>query len=380
MKSVDKHYIWQRSDWPHWVYDAQRLAPLLGQVHRAQGHLMGRMHNLGFDLRDQATLRVLTEDVLKTSEIEGERLNRDSVRSSIARRLGVDIGALAPTDRQVDGVVDMVLDATQRHQEPLTAERLFGWHASLFPTGYSGLTKIRVGQWRDDAHGPMQVVSGPIHRQRVHFEAPPANVLDAEMLDFLHRFNLDQRDDPVKDDPVIKAGLAHLWFITIHPFDDGNGRIARAVGDMALARAEQSSQRYFSLSAQIQRERKDYYDRLEATQKGDMDVTDWMEWFLACLLRAVQGAEETLAQVLVKAGFWQHWAGTPMNSRQIKLLNRLFDGFDGKLTSSRWAAIGKCSQDTALRDITELLERGVLKRSGAGGRSTSYELSASTPQ
>jgi Fic family protein len=327
------------------------------------------MHDLGLDLRDQATLRVLTEDVLKTSEIEGEKLNPDSVRSSIARRLGVDIGALAPADRQVDGVVDMVLDATQRHHELLTQERLFGWHAALFPTGYSSLTKIRVGQWRDDAQGPMQVVSGPIHRQKVHYEAQPAHLLGAEMMDFLNWFNVDQYDDP-----VIKAGLAHLWFVTIHPFEDGNGRIARAVGDMALARAEQSTQRYYSLSAQIQRERNDYYDRLEATQKGDMDVTGWLEWFLACLLRAVQGAEETLAQVLAKARFWQHWAGMPMNDRQIKLLNKLLDGFDGKLTSSKWAAIGKCSQDTALRDITELVERGVLTKSAASGRSTSYEL------
>lgn len=369
MKSEDKRYIWQKSDWPHWVYDRRRLAPMLAQVHRAQGHLLGRMYDLGLDLRDQATLRVLTEDVLKTSEIEGEKLNPDSVRSSIARRLGVDIGALAPADRQADGVVDMVLDATQRHHELLTQDRLFGWHAALFPTGYSSLTKIRVGQWRDDAQGPMQVVSGPIQRQKVHYEAPPAHLLDAEMLDFLNWFNVDQHDDP-----VIKAGLAHLWFVTIHPFEDGNGRIARAVGDMALARAEQSTQRYYSLSAQIQRERNDYYDRLEATQKGDMDVTGWLEWFLACLLRAVQGAEETLAQVLAKARFWQHWAGMPMNDRQIKLLNKLLDGFDGKLTSSKWAAIGKCSQDTALRDITELVERGVLKKSAASGRSTSYEL------
>lgn len=369
MKSEDKRYIWQQKDWPHWTYDHKRLAPLLARVNRAQGHLLGRMHDLGLDLRDHATLRVLTEDVLKTSEIEGEKLNPDSVRSSIARRLGVDIGALAPTDRQVDGVVDMVLDATQRHHEALTADRLCGWHAALFPAGYGSLTRIRVGQWRDDAQGPMQVVSGAAYRQKVHYQAPPAHLLDGEMSDFLNWFNGDTQDDP-----VIKAGLAHLWFVTIHPFEDGNGRIARAVGDMALARAEQSAQRYYSLSARIQRERSDYYDRLEATQKGDMDVTDWLEWFLGCLLRAVEGAEEALASVLAKARFWQHRAGIPMNDRQIKLLNKLLDGFDGKLTSSKWAAIGKCSQDTALRDITELLERGVIKKSVASGRSTSYEL------
>ena len=369
MNRVDKRYIWQQNDWPHWTYDHRRLAPLLAQVHLAQGHLLGRMHDLGFDLRDQAALRILTEDVLKTSEIEGEKLNPDSVRSSIARRLGVDIGALAPVDRHVDGMVVMVLDATQGHHMPLTAERLFGWHAAMFPTGYSGLSKIRVGQWRDDAQGPMQVVSGAVHRQKVHYQAPPAHRLEAEMEGFLKWFNVDNEDDP-----VVKAGLAHLWLVTVHPFEDGNGRIARAVGDMALSRAEKSSQRFYSLSAQIQRERKDYYDRLEATQKGDLDVTDWLEWFLACLLRAIQLAEETLAQVLAKARFWRHWAGTPLNIRQIKLLNKLLDGFDGKLTSSKWAAVAKCSQDTALRDINELLERGVLKKSEASGRSTSYEL------
>jgi Fic family protein len=369
MKSNDKRYIWQQTGWPHWGYDHKRLAPLLAQLHLAQGYLLGRMHDLGLGLRDQATLRILTEDVLKTSEIEGETLKPDSVRSSIARRLGVDIGALAPADRHADGVVDMVLDATLGHHMPLTTERLFGWHAAMFPTGYSSLTKIRVGQWRDDAQGPMQVVSGPMHRQQVHYEAPPADRLDAEIGDFLDWFNADNQDDP-----VVKAGLAHFWFVTVHPFEDGNGRIARAVGDMALARAEKSGQRFYSLSAQIQRERKEYYDRLEATQKGDLDVTTWLEWFLGCLLRAIQSTDETLAQVLAKARFWQHWAGTPLNDRQIKLLNGLHDGFDGKLTSSKWAAIGKCSQDTALRDITELLERGVLKRSEASGRSTSYEL------
>jgi len=369
MNRVDKRYIWQQNNWPHWTYDHRRLAPLLAQVHLAQGHLLGRMHDLGFQLRDQATLRILTEDVLKTSEIEGEKLNPDSVRSSIAWRLGVDIGALAPVDRHVDGMVDMVLNATQGHHMPLTGERLFGWHAAMFPTGYSGLTKIRVGQWRDDAQGPMQVASGPVHRQKVHYEAPPAHRLEAEMRDFLNWFNVDNQDDP-----VIKAGLAHLWLVTVHPFEDGNGRIARAVGDMALSRAEKSPQRFYSLPAQIQRERKDYYDRLEATQKGDLDVTDWLDWFLACLLRAIQGAEETLAQVLAKSRFWQHWAGTPLNHRQIKLLNKLLDGFEGKLTSSKWAAVAKCSQDTALRDITELLDRGVVKKSEASGRSTSYEL------
>ena len=284
MNSGDTKYIWQQKEWPHWSYDLKRLTPLLARVHQAQGYLLGRMHDLGMDLRGQASLRVLTEDVLKTSEIEGEKLNPDSVRSSIARRLGIDIGAMAPADRHVDGVVDMVLDATQHHEQSLTTERIFGWHAAMFPTGYSGLAKIRVGNWRDDAQGPMQVVSGPVHRQKVHYEAPPASMLNAEMSGFLQWFDADQQDAP-----LIKAGLAHLWFVTIHPFEDGNGRIARAVGDMALARAERSVQRYYSLSAQIQRERKDYYDWLERTQKGTLDVTDWLEWFLGCLLRAIEG-------------------------------------------------------------------------------------------
>jgi len=369
MKSGDKQYIWQQDAWPRWTYAHERLTPLLAQVHRAQGLLLGRMHDMGLEQRGLATLRVLTDDVIKTSEIEGETLPPESVRSSIARRLGVDIGALAPADRHVDGVVDMVLDATQHYAQPLTAQRLWGWHAALFPTGYSGLSPIRVGTWRDDAQGPMQVVSGPLHRQRVHYQAPPAETLDAEMALFLDWFNAASQDDP-----LVKAGLAHLWFVTLHPMDDGNGRMARAVGDMALTRAESTVQRYYSLSAQIQRERKDYYDQLERTQKGTLDVTDWLEWFLSCLLRAVQGAQDMLSAVLGKASFWRRWADTPMNERQIKLLNKLLDGFDGKLTTSKWAAIAKCSQDTALRDIKELLECGVLVRSEASGRSTSYEV------
>ena len=371
MKRGDYTYIWQADDWPNWRFDLAALAGPMADVSRAQGVLLGRLADVGMALRDQASLATLTEDVVRTSEIEGEHLDADSVRSSIARRLGVDIGAVAPVDRHVEGVVEMVLDATARCEAPLSRERLFGWHAALFPAGYSGLSAIRVGQWRDDAQGPMQVVSGPLHRQTVHYEAPPALQLDAEMADFLLWFNVDQQDDP-----LVKAGLAHLWFVTIHPFDDGNGRIARAVGDMALSRAEQSTQRYYSLSAQIQRERKAYYDCLEATQKGDLDVTGWLTWFLRCLLSAVQGAEKTLASVLAKARFWQHWAGTPLNARQIKLLNKLLDDFEGKLTSSKWAMIAKCSQDTALRDISELVERGMLKRSAASGRSTSYELGA----
>jgi Fic family protein len=374
MNSGDKTYIWQLSEWPHWTYDAKQLAPALGEVRLAQGHLLGRMHDLGMDVRDHATLRALTQDVLKTSEIEGENFPLDTVRSSVARRLGVDIGALAPVDRHVDGVVTMVLDATGQAEQPLTLERLLGWHAALFPTGYSGLSAIRVGALRDDAKGPMQVVSGPLHRQTVHYQAPPAHRLHAELSAFLQWFNADPRDDP-----VLKAGLAHLWLVTLHPFDDGNGRIARAVGDMALTRAERLSPRYYSLSAQIQRERKAYYDHLEATQQGTLDVTGWLTWFLGCLLRALQGAQEALSAVLVKAHFWQQWVGTPMNERQIQLLNKMLDGFDGKLTSSKltsskWAAVAKCSPDTALRDINDLIQRGILRKAEAGGRSIHYLL------
>jgi len=326
-------------------------------------------------LRDQASLSTLTEDVIKTSEIEGEQLNVESVRSSIARRLGVDIGALAPVDRHVESVVQMVLDATANCNAAVSRDRLFGWHAALFPTGYSGLARINVGGWRNDATGPMQVVSGPLGRQRVHFEAPPADRLQSETDRFINWANSASNEPP-----LIKAGLAHLWFVTLHPFDDGNGRIARAVGDLFLARADGSPQRFYSLSAQIQRERKAYYDILERTQKQSLDVTEWLTWFLETLHRAVDQAQHTLDAVLAKTRFWQRWAApgsAPLNERQVKLINRLLDGFEGKLTSSKWAAIAKCSPDTALRDITDLLVRGVLRKTAAGGRSTSYELNHS---
>ncbi len=371
MKSGESTYVWQNEAWPHWQYNAQSLMPLLSLVHQSLGHLMGRMRDQGMGAQDQATLTALTSDVLKTSEIEGEHLDADTVRSSIARRLGVDVGALKPADRHVDGVVEMILDATGSHATPLTAERLAAWHAALFPTGQSGLTPIRVGAWRDDANGPMQVVSGPMHRRRVHYEAPPAHRLPAEMADFLIWYETYQELDP-----VVKAGLAHLWFVTIHPFEDGNGRMARAIGDMALARADQSKQRFYSLSAQIQKERKDYYVLLEKTQKGNLDATEWLTWFLSCLLRAIQEADQALSAVLAKANFWRLWAGTPFNERQIKVINRMLDGFEGQLTNKKWAAIGKCSSDTALRDINDLMARGVLRPTQAAGRSTSYEWSS----
>lgn len=372
MKRGHFTYIWQASDWPDWRFDLALLAQPLAEVSQIQGLLMGRLADVGMALRDQASLSVLTEDVLKTSEIEGKQLNVESVRSSIARRLGVDIGALAPVDRHVEGVVEMVLDATVNCHAPITQERLFGWHAALFPTGRSGLARITVGGWRKDAAGPMQVVSGPVGRERVHFEAPPAGRLGSEMERFLSWAN-----GATSEPALIKAGLAHLWFVTLHPFDDGNGRMARAVGDLFLARADGSPQRFYSLSAQIQRERKAYYDILERTQKTSLDVTEWLAWFLATLHRAVDQAQHTLDAVLVKTRFWRRWAGpdsAPLNERQVKMLNLLLDGFEGKLTSSKWAALAKCSPDTALRDITDLLTRGILRKSEAGGRSTSYEL------
>ncbi|QUD90139.1 Fic family protein [Phenylobacterium montanum] len=364
-------YIHDLKGWPNLHWSHALIADQLARVSRSQGRLIGRMEALGFPLRAEAVLQSLTEEVLKSSEIEGEVLDREQVRSSIARRLGLDIGALAPIDRDVEGVVEMMLDATQGYDQPLTEERLFGWHAALFPSGRSGMTKITVGAWRTDKTGPMQVVSGPIGRERVHYEAPAAGRLKNEMRAFLKWFNAGPSIDP-----VLKAAVAHLWFVTIHPFEDGNGRIARAIADMALARSEESPRRFYSMSAQIRAERKGYYDILETTQKGDLDITAWLQWFLDCLGRAFDGAELTLAAVLRKARFWEVQAGQNVSDRQHKVLNRLLDGFEGKLTNAKWATLTKTSSDTALRDITDLVDRGILVRDEGGGRSTSYSLAA----
>ncbi|WP_435020300.1 Fic family protein [Tundrisphaera sp. TA3] len=362
-------YIHQNDRWPDFSWNDETLAAPLAAVRHRQGRLVGRMEALGFRLREEAVLDTLTRDVLKTSEIEGETLDPEQVRSSLARRLGVDIGALKPADRDVEGVVEMMLDATRHYDRPLTEGRLFDWHAALFPTGRSGLHPIRVGAWRDDASGPMRVLSGRIGNERVHFEAPAAGRLPDEMAVFLAWFNR-----PPTTDPVLKAALAHLWFVTIHPFDDGNGRIARAIADMALARSEGSPDRFYSMSAQIRAECDDYYRTLEATQKGTLDVSRWMAWFLGCLGRAFEGTEVTLARVLRKARFWDSLSGASINERQRKVLNRLLDGFEGHLTSSKWAKLAKCSQDTAHRDIIDLVGRGVLAKASAGGRSTHYLL------
>ena len=362
-------YIHQLPNWPQFTWNTGELAKPLAAVWQKQGRLTGKMQSLGFPLQDEAILKTLTEDVLMSSEIEGENLDKDQVRSSIARRLGLDVGALAPADRNVEGVVEMMLDATQNFAKPLTCERLFGWHASLFPTGRSHMRKIVVGAWRDDATGPMQVVSGPEGRPKIHYQAPAAPRLAEEMAAFLEWFESEG-----KTEQIIKAALAHLWFVTIHPFDDGNGRIARAIADMSLARSEDSKQRFYSMSAQIRIERNAYYEILERTQKNSLDITPWLAWFLACLDRALDGAEKTLKDVLDKAEFWKKHARSRINIRQRDMINRLLDGFHGSLTSSKWAILEKCSPDTALRDISELLEAGILRKDAGGGRSTSYSL------
>ena len=369
MKSYKVSYIHELPNWPKLTWDQERLASRLAAVHLRQGRLLGRMEALGFKLREEAVLQTLTIDVLKSSEIEGEFLNPEQVRSSVARHLGIDVGKKIHVDRHVEGTVDMMLDATQNFEAPLTSERLFGWHAALFPTGHSGLHKIIVGQWRDDSKGRMQVVSGPISKEKVHFIAPKSNKLKSEMSAFIKWAN--KKNDV---DPILRSALLHFWFVTIHPFDDGNGRIARAIADWALAQSENSSQRFYSMSSQIRLERETYYDILEKTQKGSLDITDWMIWFLECLERALSGTEVTLADVFRKTKFWEKYVNKKFNDRQRLVLNKLLDGFEGKLTSSKWAKLAKCSQDTSQRDIQSLIEQKILKKDEAGGRSTSYSL------
>lgn len=362
-------YIHQRHEWPNFTWNLAEVGSILADVRHLQGRLLGRMEAIGFNLRAEATLKTLTSDIVKTSEIEGETLDSNQVRSSLARRLGMDIADSPPLARHVEGIVEIMLDATRNYNSPLTKERLYDWHAALFPTGRSGLQRIKVGAWRDETSGPMQVVSGPFGKETIHYEAPSFSRLEEEMERFIHWFNTESDEDP-----VMKAALAHFWFVTIHPFDDGNGRIARAIADMALTKSEQSTQRFYSMSSQIQKERKEYYAVLELCQKGGLDITPWFLWFLPCLKRAITASGELLEEVLAKAAFWEAHKFTTFNDRQRLLINRLLDGFDGKLTSSKWAKIGKCSQDTALRDITDLLGRDVLQRDTAGGRSTSYSL------
>lgn len=364
-------WIHEKEDWPNFFWDKGALVRLLADVRYRQGLLLGRMRGLGFELKQEASLKTLTGDVIKSSAIEGEVLNEEEVRSSIARQLGMDQAGLVRVSRDVEGVVEMMLDATRNFSKPLTKERLFGWHGALFPTGRSGIQRIRVGGWRTKATGAMQVVSGPVGRETVHFEAPDANRLGEEMERFLSWFEGDSSDDP-----VIKAGVAHFWFVTIHPFEDGNGRIARAIGDLALARADGMPDRFYSLSTQIEAERKEYYDQLERRQRGSLDITGWLEWFLSCLGRAVANADLVLGQVLYKADFWKRvLAQDPINERQRKILCRMLeDDFEGHMNTSKYAKMTKCSTDTALRDIRDLKSRGILIQNEGGGRSTSYRL------
>ena len=363
-------YIHQDKNWAQFTWNSDALLSILSNVRNVQGRLMGKMHTLGFDLKQEAFLETLSLDVLKTSEIEGEFLQPEQVRSSIARHLGMDIAGLIPSDRDVDGIVEMMLDATQNYGQPLTAERLYDWHASLFPTGRSGMYKINVAQWRKDETGPMQVVSRVLGKEKVHFQAPDASRLDTEMTHFIDWFNAQQDIDP-----VLKAAIAHLWFITIHPFDDGNGRIARAITDMQLSRAEQNPQRFYSVSAQIRLERNGYYAILEKTQKGTLDITAWLLWFLNCLTDALNATNYTLERVLNKAIFWEKHAKTIFNERQILILNKLLGHFEGKLNTSKWAKMAKCSTDTALRDIQDLVNKEVLEKDTfTSGRSTHYVL------
>lgn len=358
-------YIHQRKDWPNFTWDADKISPLLGAVRHNQGKILGQMQALGFKLQEETMLKALTLDVVKTSQIEGEQLNPEQVRSSIARRLGIEIAGAVPAERSVEGIVEMLLDATQSYAKPLTAERLFDWHAALFPTGRSGMYKINVGAWRDDV---MQVTSGPMGKEIIHFEAPQAANVPAEMQQFLDWMETDQGIDP-----VIKAAIAHLWFVTIHPFDDGNGRIARAIADLQLARADQSPQRFYSMSAQIQAERNKYYDILENTQKGELDITPWLEWFLDCLMHSMAQTDEVVSKTLIRAKFWETHRETQLNVRQQKILHLLLDDFFGILNVSKYAKINKTSTDTALRDIQDLMQKDILEQEGKG-RSTSYRL------
>jgi Fic family protein len=362
-------YIYENTDWPKFVWDNSLIIVKLSEVRNLQGKLMGRMENLELEARNMALLENLTLDVIKSTEIEGEILNVDQVRSSFARRLGIEIAKSIDSERNVDGMVDMILDATQNCFENLSEERLFNWHGALFPTGRSGMYKIRVGEYRDDNSGPMQVISGALGKEKIHFQAPNAILLKKEMNKFLDWFNLE-----METDYVLKAAIAHLWFVTLHPFDDGNGRITRAITEMLLARSDKSKQRFYSMSAQIRIERKEYYSILEKTQKGNLDISKWLIWFLDCLINTINSTDEILTNVFKKAVFWQKNATIEINKRQIVMVNKLFDGFEGKLNSSKWAKINKCSSDTALRDIQDLISKGILNKDSAGGRSANYEL------
>ncbi|MGU9962115.1 MAG: Fic family protein [Candidatus Puniceispirillales bacterium WSBS_2018_MAG_OTU23] len=363
-------WLHEHKNWTDFKWDDELLSFKLADTRHRQGRLLGRMEGLGFEHNREANLRTLTDDVVKSSAIEGENLNPEDVRSSIARRLGMDTAGLNPASRDVEGIVEIMLDATQKSQTPLTETRLFDWHAALFPTGRSGMHTITVGNWRKIEAGPMQVVSGAIGKEKIHFEAPSADRLKKEMKAFLAWL-----DKPISIDPVLKAGIAHLWFVTVHPFEDGNGRIARAIGDMALARADETENRFYSLSSQLLAERKDYYNQLEKQQRGTPDITDWLAWFLGCLERAISNADITLENILFKVQLWNTINKKPVNDRQRSIINRMLeDDFEGHMNASKYATLTKSSTDTALRDITELKNQEILIQNPGGGRSVSYSL------
>ncbi len=362
-------YLYNNPDWPNFKWNSEKLLLLLSFVRIKQGKLIGIMGALGFELRDEANLEILTQEIIKSTEIEGEILDKEQVRSSIARRLGLEISGLVYSERNVDGIVDLMIDATKNYDRELNKERLFSWHAALFPTGQSGMYRIISGNWRDDSTGPMQVVSGALGKEKVHYQAPPAAQLENEMRIFFDWFNLEQNTDL-----VIKSAIAHLWFVTLHPFEDGNGRISRALSDMLLARSDEQSYRFYSMSTQIRKERNSYYDILEKTQKSDLDITAWLEWFLNCLLHSIDNSEKILEKIIYKHSFWLKHTNVSINDRQRKILNMLMDDFTGVLNTTKWAKIGKCSQDTALRDIQDLIQKEILVKSEKGGRSTNYEL------
>lgn len=362
-------YLYNNQNWPIFEWNSEKLLPLLSYVRNQQGKLIGKMGALGFELRNEANLEILTLDIIKSTEIEGEILNKEQVRSSIARRLGLEISGLVYSEQNVDGIVDLMIDATKNFDKELNKERLFSWHAALFPTGQSGMYKIITGNWRDDSTGPMQVVSGALGKEKVHYQAPPASQLENEMHIFLDWFNLEQNTDL-----VLKAAIAHLWFVTIHPFEDGNGRISRALSDMLLARSDEQSYRFYSMSTQIRKERNAYYDLLEKTQKSSLDITNWLEWFLNSLLHAIENSENLLEKIIYKHSFWVKNSKVNLNDRQRKIINMLMDDFEGVLNTTKWAKIGKCSQDTALRDIQDLIDKEIMVKREQGGRSTNYEL------
>ena len=362
-------YIYQNSDWPNLTWNNDVILPIISKARNLQGKIIGKMESLGFDLSNEANLEILTLEVIKSTEIEGEFLNPEQVRSSIARRLGLDISGLIPSDRNIEGIVDLMFDATRNFDQSLSFDRLFSWHSALFPSGRSSLYKITVGNWRTDSTGPMQVVSGPLGKEKVHYQAIDSDFIEKEMNIFVDWYNKNSEIEP-----LLKAGLAHLWFVTIHPFEDGNGRITRALTEMLLARSDGSSQRFYSMSAQIRKERKSYYEILEKTQRGSLNVTNWLVWFLDCLSNAINSADLTLSKVLNKAHFWKLHSTTIVNQREQTMINKLLDGFEGKLTTSKWAKINKCSQDTALRDIQDLINKNILQKEQSGGRSTNYEI------